>query len=416
MKYVSASEGLGGSLRINLLHKVRSDLQQVGDLGPGFNRRDGGWETSYGKSRLYLNGSAKLSASWEATYYFEFQPDADSLDDSRSIRGHGSKLEMERQDLGLRGPIGWLRVGRIETVSHSILPSADLTNDVGTTGRSMAEDIDNGISWTSPDMNGLQFGASVKVEDRKFLEEGTTNTALAGQLATTRKDFKDENIDQWDVAIAYSLTDELSFGASYAKVHTYDERATDGQGFRTGVRYGRSSWRVAYNFHKYKAVNINELIVDSLDSSAAAAQGFGSQFHYSEFNSSQEDVPFGERLPNGIVSTGDAANDNLRAGSFLFLEGHPDTLYTEHVVGANLSMGKLNFALNYSMASTENSRVDVSSAPGLQKLDYEVKSRRLDIGYKLGAKTKIVAAYRSDDHAKDVFDSDEYYLMYRLDI
>ncbi|MCY4324856.1 MAG: porin, partial [Betaproteobacteria bacterium] len=347
MKYVSAAEGFGGSIHINWFNKQHANLPD-----PTGNR-DGGFEINYGDSRLYLVGDADMSSTWVATYYFELRPGATGRSSGTATdKGPGTyqtDLEIYSQDVGLRGPLGWVRVGRVESVSSALLPSADRTNDIGFTGRELAEDYESALRWTSPDIKGLRIGASLRAEDKTFAANSESITAL--RLPATPENFKDSDIDQWDLALVYSMPAGLDVGVSYAKNKSADNRNSDAAGFRLGASYAPSNWGVAYNFHRYRSYDpiglANAGLVDTSDSVS----------HYQEYNSSPVLVNAGEVLPNGRVAAENRAPNSLLAlgneNDAVQVQGNRDTLYTEHVVDANATFGKFNMAANYSTAVVE---------------------------------------------------------------
>ena len=427
MKYVSGGEGLGGSVRINM-SKIDADF--IRPAGQQF--RDEGLDFGYGESRVYMVGDIELDRGWMATYYFEVRPQEDRFGQRDVVPGsYGSQIRLESQDVGLRGPFGWFRFGRIETASSALVPSADLTNDVGTTGSELADYYDGGLRWVSPDIRGLRLGASVRVKDFNYdnavasddlgVESTQQLTANSLRVRTEQDDFQDEAIDEWDLAATYALPQGLGFGVSLAKRIARDRRDEDAVGVRVGASFARDNWGVSYNLHSYRAYNPLGLEVYSDDEPKSTAVGGedGKGYHYSEYNSSSTAISPGNQLPNGIEYDGSRAvnpNESLVRDNSLRLRGHEDTRFIEHVIGANVSLGRINAALNYSIANTGNEKVDVSPEAGLQALDYDVKSIRADVGYNLGSKSKVIAAYSYDKHEQEgLYDRREYYLMYRVD-
>ena len=410
MKYVSAGEGFGGSIRLNFLHKFQRVLL-VGD-----ERRDdtpygeNEWETNYGSSRLYLNGDIDLGNSWEATYYFEIRPNESPEGNEAISPGEAdTALRLAYQDIGLRGPFGWMRLGTVESASSAIIPSADRTNDIGTSGKHLAEDYDQGIRWLSPLIKGFQVGASFQMKNRhySFGFEDSTRDRIA------QEELNDKMLDRWDVATAGSIGELVEVGFSYAKENAQDRDDADSTGFRVGVSHAQKNWGVSYNFHRYKAYNPYGIKAHENYS----IQGTNERlWHYREYNSSGSDIPEGNNLPNGVLVRADAAaNALLSDDASLVLDFNKHTTYIEHVLGANLLFGRFNFAVNYSLSTTENDIVDTSPDPGIQSLSYKIHGLRGDLAYNLGSKSKIIAAAKRDKFDKEIFDENTYYLMYRVD-
>ncbi len=388
MQYISASEGLQGSIRIRLI-----------DDTDGENR---GVQTAYSSSRLIYRGDADLGGGLAATYLFEFRP--------QTTVGNGGDLHTENVDAGLRGPFGWIRAGRIESVSSAILPSADLTADVGSTGQKLADSYDNGIRWTSPDINGLMLGLSAMMVDQ--VKETTTYPAGAAPVTAT-ENIDDDTIDQFDLAAVYSLPQGIRLGASYTKLAAGPEPGDDygdTDGFRLGVSYGQDNWSVAYNFHSYDGNNPREF-TDSLSLTAAQYVALG-------------------HADAGEIDESNADTNELNpANAALFdVDGHKDTEYTEHAMGARVELGRIALAVNYLLSNLENGSYDTRpitdgnlDTDSVQSLDYDVSEFAFDASYSLGSQAWLTAAFKSvdkDDHpvtGEEGADEDSYYLLYRVD-
>ena len=330
MKYISASEGLSGSVRIRMFEdgNERSSARKETDPHVGF-----------GESRLVYKGDAEVGEGMAVTYLFEFRPgDIASEDDEERRFG------VEYMDVGLKGGFGHFRVGAIESVSSAIVPSPDRTNDVGDDGAKMAGDYNErggGWRWVSPDIRGLLLGISASMVD----------------LKETSKDEGDKTFDQYDVAIAYSLPTGLDIGASYSVIPTpFEAEGTAAQkGFRLGAVYERDNWGVGYNFHNYTA-----------NAPKPFEQGTG-------------DTTLDAALP-GKKFDGHA-------------RWHKDTEYLEHVVGANVLLGRFNFAFNHSRASLNNPTLDTDTQRGVQGIDLDFETSAVDIAYRMGSRAQLIAAY-----------------------
>ena len=146
MKYVSAAEGLSGSVRVRMIDKQDTGQASTIQRDPSVALDD---------TRIIYRGESDLGGALAATYFLEFRPESGF-----------SALSPEYLDAGMRGRFGHVRFGIIETVSEAIVPSADRTSDVGTSGRLLADDYDNGIRWVSPDINGMLLGISTETDDR----------------------------------------------------------------------------------------------------------------------------------------------------------------------------------------------------------------------------------------------------------
>ena len=343
MKYVSAAEGLSGSVRIRVVDQFK-EANARGDKDPNVKLDD---------TRIIYRGESDLGGALAATYFLEFRPESGF-----------SALAPYYLDAGMKGRFGHVRVGIIESVSEAIVPAADRTSDVGTSGRLLVDDYDNGIRWVSPDVNGMLFGISTETEDSD-----------AGGSA--------KSFEQYDVAFSYRRKG-VGVGASYTVIPLETREPTKDKkaGFRMGAVYAQETWGVGYNLHKYSS-DTNLLFTDSL--------------------TTQGDV------------------------SWSTLENHKDTDYTEHVVSANWSIGRLGLAFVASKGNLENRSLDTvnSSTDTIEPFDVEYRDYMLDIEYRYGSKARVVAAYyvneihgtdiTLDQVTEDKHKDKGYYLLYRVD-
>ena len=233
MKYVSASEGLSGSIRIRFL--TDSDDPQVDP------------RTSFDDSRIVYQGDTDLGGGMAATYFFELRPE---IEENERTGRNEDNFNVKYIDAGLKGPFGHIRVGEIEAVTEALLPNADRSNDAGTSGELLVEDYHRGIRWVSPDINGLILGVSAEMVDEKTKAQvtGTVTTFIASE---------DDVVDTWDLVATYSLPMGLAVGGSYAVKTAESDVETnsdeDEEGFRLGAEYEQDNWGIAYNYHSYKA-------------------------------------------------------------------------------------------------------------------------------------------------------------------
>ena len=341
MKYVSASEGLSGSIRV-----------QVGDT----NIEDVNTVTDPNDTRLWYSGESRVDGDMVATYYIELNHAEDDI--------------VTYTDVGLRGVFGHVRLGEIESVSSAILPSADRSGDVGTTGFKLADDYEQGIRWTSPEVVGLVVG-------------------LSAQMTEELGD--DKVFDKYDAAFTYRMESGFSVGASYAVARTTQndrnnaDDPDDEKGFRIGTIYEQPRWGIGYNYHQYKA--FAPLIADGFDK--------GLNYYYSSQGSGR-----------------------LAATEF---RKEKDTEFKEHVIGANARFNRMDFAVSYSKSSVQNENLEIDVSGN--KPDVDIIRVGADITYNMSSKTKLVMAY-SQGHAKgqqltrDQITPEkvkEYYMLFRVD-
>ena len=346
MSYVSASEGLSGSIRIRFFDD--SDDPERIRIG-----NEDQPEVNFGDSRLSYRGESDMGSGVAVTYYLEIRPRHE--DNTTDI--HHNDMEIEYIDAGVRGFFGHFRVGNIESVSSAMVPSADRSNDAGTTGRKLADSYNRGgLRWISPDIRGIKLGLSTEMED----VPSRTQTAAAN----------DKTFDQYDLAVTYNFQG-ADIGGSYAIRPSAD--GVDSKGFRMGVKYEGSNWGLGYNYHYYRS------------------------FVHDELN----------------IAAGISESDRQTTDSEA-LESHEDTKHKEHVLGANVTFSRLNLAVTHSRLNLANETNDFDKVA-----DLDFKETAVDVSFRLGAKSQLIAAYTLSEDNNNVDDSVDktkgYYIMLRTD-
>ena len=365
MQYVSAVEGLSGSIRVRAFDREQ-DFGAVADLEPQP-------QVAFASSRIIYRGESALPAlgvleGLHATYFMEFRP------------GDGRETLTGRYlDVGLRGPFGHVRFGEIQSVSDAIVPSADRTSDVGTSGRSLVEDYDKGIRWVSPEIKGVVLGLSADTNSDDFSDSANVST---GNLA-----------DKYDVVARYNSPLGLDVGVSYALVRSAkaSDEEIDRSGVRAGLTYSYSNWGIGYNFHNYRGLSAPE---------TGSARALGSKLEF--LNYFKVITTVGGETRDPFISDFDKLKH---------------TRYKEHVIGANYDYGKFRISYLYSRASIKN-----------EPNNFEVGfvNQMSDVAYRLGSKSKLVLAYRytkmvGDNIVPQTISNDprlrlrDYYLLYRVD-
>ena len=363
MKYVSAAEGLSGSLRVKI---VDDDNEEAHN-----NARTSVLDAS----RLVYKGENRVHADMLATYYIELRASTSAVPNSAN-----RVLQSRYLDVGVKGFFGHFRFGEIESISSAIIPSADRSGDIGTTGDSKLAQDYTGMRWLSPEVGGLMFGFSGEVEDSPI----RVDVAARG----------DQFFDKYDAAFVYRVpvVSGLAFGASYAisrpgllEIDRLEDgiEIDDAKGYRVGVVYEHSGWGFGYNFHKYtgSSEGLNDYI-------GTLRQGTGQD----------------RKILNSNMF---ASNKNGKV--------------QEHIIGANVLFGRLGFALNYGIIKGENEKVN-TSADG-DHLDFSIVDKRADITYNMSSKAKLIAAYSILDakgdnlsHSSEVSKRrTEYYVLMRVD-
>ena len=319
-----------------------------------------------GDSRLVYKGETQLGSGWAATYFLEIRPDSESL----------GSLNTEYLDVGLKGRLGHFRFGTVDSATDALIPPADRSNDAGLSGQQkLSSNYANGFRWISPDIGGFMLGISAETERGGRSQEDAN---------------RKESFDQYDMAFAYKLPFGVGLGVSYSVMLPPGVNAEEKnkKGLRVGVDYSQSRWGIGYNFHSHKR-----------DARIAQSVGF-------------------RETGGSIAIPVIAAN---------FREG---TVYKEHVFGANYIIGRFNLAANHSIAKLKSNVLDINAAQdGNEDFDLTFSRSVIDVGYTLGSKAKLIAAYTISKTKNaqgygftgnagaggENPESDEYYLLYRID-
>ena len=416
MRYISASEGFGGSLRVKLL----SDTSE----------KDSSIETSLSSTRLYVIGEGDMGSGLTSTYYWEWRVDGKDQ----------SKLVTDSVHVGLKGAFGAFQAGQIEPVGSAMLPSPDLTNDVGIGDQKLnsTSNHQQAMRWISPKINGLQFGVSAGLQNQNLKDDAheiidkkvTVETGLGEDVGITfvdpYVDGDDDTIDSFDLAVTYDAPQGFKLGASYESREAYLESVSknvevdlgegpedepvggipnveatygldnDAAGFRLAGSYGQDNWQIAYNYRAYDhAIADFEVSSRILSKSITGPSG------------------------GGTPLTGTDMDIERTLNYLRFIEGEKDTKYTAHSFGGTVAVDKITFGFGYQLENVENKTFAV---------DLDRKTYSFDVGYSFTSKAKIIAAYSktdTDEYAipdvaivgmvTAVPDKSETYLLYRID-
>ena len=374
MAYVSAGEGLSGSLRHDILIDTNGKGEDV--------------SSKVNSLRLWVAGDLDLGGGLKSTYYYEFR-DGDG-------RGDGG-LNTEAYDIGLKGPFGSFSVGDLGMVAPRMVPSADLAFERGTNREAFAADPGpNGLRYESPVINGFQFGVS-----------GVLNGTAAGDdpVTPTNKD----SLDEFSLAVRYTLPVGLELGAGYENkentiplvdstlyaefVDAATENTTaaiDGgtaaaigadnvarvkntdslNGFRFGARYRQDNWLVGYEYRTYDSFKPNDARDyfgagqgDAMAVFAAPAAG-----------------------PVNLVTNLDAA-----VGS-----GDKGLEYDVHAIGVMATVDRVVLTAGY---STEENEYKGAAA---ERFVLGRDTIALDAAYKLGSRSTMVVGWKKEDYDADI--------------
>ena len=392
MQYVTAGEGLGGSLRVDVLLSTSSDRHAY------FPNGDGGGSSIVSKGnsiRLWVAGDSDLGGGLSSTYYVEFRDNMDGNADD------GGNLYTDAFDIGLRGGFGSFSVGLLGMVAPRMVPSADLAFERGSKRESFAADPGaNGIRYESPVINGFQFGAS-----------GVVNEA-GGPSGT---------LDEYSLAARYQVRSDIVFGVGYEsrKNDTYglyefsilDTTANpieelggdDSAGFRFGARYTLNNVLFAYEYRGY-------------DGWADGFQPAGAEFD--DFSGDYRNVSVA-----GVTDAdGNVALPIYAQVADFARHGFPGLSYEVHAVGVQGTFGKVVASANYSTEANDVDLADPAAAGVSGSIETDRDTLALDVAYRLGSRSTVAVGYRETDIAQTHTDlqlaqrsASETYVFYRVD-
>ena len=398
MAYVSAGEGLSGSLR----HDILFDTNEVGeDVSSKVN-----------SLRLWVAGDLDLGGGLKSTYYYEFR-DQDG-------RGTGS-LQTEAYDIGIKGPFGSFSVGDLGMVAPRMVPSADLAFERGTNREGFAADPGpNGLRYESPVINGFQFGVSGVLNGTQVAADSVATTVFYGvdtaitpfvtpgadALSTVTPRNKD-SLDEFSLAVRYTLPIGLQLGAGYENkennvpvnatlynnvpaaaadvavgVGTAMNTITAGQvvrtrnsdslnGFRFGARYAQDNWLLGYEYRTYDAFLPNS-VIDYL--------GEGQEFTID-------------------INPASGEGDQVEVTRYLnsqIVSGDKDLSYDVHAIGAMATVDRVVMTAGYSIESNEY------TGTAADRVVLERDTIALDAAYKLGSRSTMVVGWKKEDYSADI--------------
>ena len=194
MQFTSASEGFYASIR------ARLDLSTGDDESASIDDNS---------SRLGVRGSNDLGGGLSGFYQWEAElklNDNEGPGIDRSRLGH----------VGLRGSFGEFVVGGFWTNEYNWTHGGtDIANNYSgwlTYSEEHESRSNNGIQYTTPDLNGFQAAVLVQTGSKNSTVMGSTTAGAAGNSIRTGR--SDNDIDTWNIAAKYDIQG-FSVGASY---------------------------------------------------------------------------------------------------------------------------------------------------------------------------------------------------------
>ena len=342
MEYISASEGLGGTMRFNIFSDVDSErLTTNGAAIEDVPNQD--TQSTIDSLRIFYTGHLDLGGGLRSTYYWELRVQDDN----------GDNVFTEAYDIGIEGPFGKFEMGKINPTAERLVPGGSLDAALGSNDAAPTSDPHaNGLRYETNSINGFEFGVSARMEDQTG---------------------DDDTVDDWSVAAKYTLPLGLEAGVAYeTKTCFEDGGATnncdaaasgldDASGWRFGARYGQDNYLLAYEYRTY--------------------ENFGAWDTNSRIRDAATDV------------TVDRDFDSL-------LE------YNVHRVAIQATVDRVTLSANYSLAETEvngygtTGVVGAGSAAGrndvpVPKRTFDETALGVDASYALGSRSFIIIGYKT---------------------
>jgi predicted porin len=363
MQYTSASEGLTGSFRVNL-YDSSDDGTATGDTVKG---------AALESLRLNFAGTADLGNGLSSTYAMELrnepQGSGEAGDDGKTeLKG----THVHSYHIGMDGVFGSLQFGRIAGAGYMV-PGGSLDSIKGNSRKAPTEDPgDNTFKFTSPSINGLQFGFSAVMNDSGAATDDLLDEVAFAGIYDTPLGLK--------LGAAYEK-EAQSTGSTAAKM-----RQDDVTGYRFGAHYGQDNWTVAYEFRSYD--NFDGEIVKANDATT--------------------------------MSLSDGTNSTSNFGSGMTVND-----YAVHGFGVRFNLDKITASANYSTEEVSFGAVQSPNQTASTPVDLGRTALGVDVKYELGSKSSILLGFSStetDQHAENDYstlgtsaDKDETTLRYQVD-
>ena len=342
MAYVSASEGLSGTILVNVFKDT--DVE--------------GTDASSALHEMIIeyNGSTDLGGGMKSLYNVKLL----------NSGGGGTPFNVDQYFLGVAAPFGTVWAGKVAGVTDANVPGGSLDSVAGSSDFGLTGSRDGQLRYESPRINGLKLGISgvLNGADATGAAPGTDNPA--------------GSLDEMNLMAHYELPIGLVMALGY---ETKDRVATPNpanawtaisdksSGFRFGATYSQDNWTVAYNYRKY-----NENPGNFATSSPR------------EYNNNNEAVDV------GFYSFGSGANNQMDIRN-------STTEYQGHRMAAKFVVDRVTMSANY---STETVSTDVpggiaGNTGNVQQLEVSRTTLGVDAKYALGAKSWMALGHQNVD-------------------
>ena len=229
MAYVSASEGLSGTILVN----VFKDTDEEGTDA----------SSQLHEMIIEYNGSSDLGGGMKSLYNVK-------LLNGNDIAA-GTSFGVDQYFLGVSAPFGTVWAGKVAGVTDANVPGGSLDSVAGSGDYGLTGSRDGQIRYESPRINGLKLGIS------GVLNGSTASTAPgngnpAGSLDEINLMAHYELPIGLVMALGYESKDRVPGSLATGNNPPAHALISDkSSGFRFGATYSQDNWTVAYNYRKY---------------------------------------------------------------------------------------------------------------------------------------------------------------------
>ena len=339
MAYVSASEGLSGTILVNVFKDT--DVE--------------GTDASTGLHEMIIqyNGSSDLGGGMKSLYNLKLL-NADGT-------GNAGTFKVDQYFLGVSAPFGTVWAGKVAGVTDANVPGGSLdsvagSGDVGLTGSKEGQ-----LRYESPRINGLKLGISGVLNGAGKKDPEGDETKDGGDNPTG-------SLDQLNLMAHYELPIGLVMALGYESkdrvpttgdIAEWDVISDKSSGFRFGATYSQDNWTVAYNYRKY----------NEHEGFASKGKGTGDGFY--EVGNEQIDIRNSTTEYQG----------HRMAAKFVVDRVTMSTNYSTETVSTDLPSG-----ISGNTGNTEIRQVEVSRT-----------TLGVDAKYSLGAKSWMALGHQNQD-------------------
>ena len=223
MAYVSASEGLSGTILVNVFKDTDKDGEDA--------------SSALHEMVIQYNGSSDLGGGMKSLYNVKLL----------NSGGGGTPFNVDQYFLGVSAPFGTFWAGKVAGVTDANVPGGSLDSVAGSGDYGLTGSRDGQIRYESPRINGLKLGIS------GVLNGATASTAPgdpnpAGSLDEMNIMAHYELPIGLVMALGYETKDRVATTTDVASHVAVSDKSS---GFRFGATYSQDNWTVAYNYRKY---------------------------------------------------------------------------------------------------------------------------------------------------------------------